>query len=390
MNAKGRSTCSFPAHLPWILAVLVLAGLAVGWAEAQSVAGIPVHRKQYLKTDRDRSTPTAGMPVDGNAAYHFGATLVCSDCHSVHFSQSHGFAGGTVSTTAVLGGDWLSSAGPNSYLLKASSPTELCLSCHDGQSFAPDVVDTDSYGVAERSAGFFGTLEMPNYKGHKISRDPGGKPGSSELCERCHFVGSFGTASVQCIDCHNPHGNGYYRNLWWASDPGSEPPILASIRGGVAGRARYEGTNVGYPAPSGETWVEVTNMCIDCHHTFFAPYYTDNGGSPGGFSPYHRHPGVNTEWGGSYPINRSGAHTDPTNWVNGGAGFTQRRLPFAVVGATDFSTATVVAASNQVFCLSCHKAHGSENPFSLRWDYGSGSTTAQAGCQQCHNNVFAE
>jgi predicted CXXCH cytochrome family protein len=295
-----------------------------------------------------------------------------------------------VSRSGVLGGDWLTSVGPNSYLLKAPSATELCLSCHDGQSFAPDVVDSDSYGLTERSAGHFAALETPNYKGHKISRDPGGKAGSSELCDRCHFAGSFGTASVACTDCHNPHGNGYYRNLWWASEPGGEPPILASIRGGVAGRARYEATNVGYPAPSGGTWVEVTNMCIDCHHTFFGPYYTDNGEWPGGFSPYHRHPGTNTEWGGSYPINRTAAHTDPTNWVNGGAGFTVRRLPFAVVGATDFSTATTVAATNQVFCLSCHKAHGSENPFSLRWDYGSGSATAQAGCRQCHNNVFSE
>ena len=389
MKARARALSGLSFLSP-ILAGLVLAGAAVGSSEAQSVAGIPVHRRQSLRAVKDRATVTAATPADGNAAYHFGATLLCSDCHSVHFSQSHGFTGGAVAQTGTPGGDWLTSSGPNSYLLKGPSPTELCLSCHDGQTFAPDVVDVDTYGVGERSAGFFAAVEMPNYKGHKISRAPGGKAGSSELCNRCHFGGTFGNASVQCTDCHNPHGNGYYRNLWWASDPGNEPPILASIRGGMTGKARYETANVGYPAPTGWDWAEVTNMCIDCHHTFFAPYYTDKGESPGGFSPYHRHPGANTEWGGSYPINRSGAHTDPVNWVDGGAGFTVRRLPFAVVGASDFNTATSVAANNQVFCLSCHKAHGSENPFSLRWDYGSGSATASAGCRQCHNNVFAE
>ena len=390
MSVKGEAVHSIPRHLPLFVAVFVLAGLAAGWAEAQSITGTPLHRKQGLKTGNDKPMRVSAMPSDGNATSHFGATLLCSDCHSVHFSESHGFAGGIVGTGAAPGGDWLPSAGPNTYLLKAPSSTELCLTCHDGQSFAPDVVTMDSYGVNERPAGFFAGLDAPNYKGHRISRNPGGQPGSSDLCDRCHFVGSPATASVQCIDCHNPHGNGYYRNLWWASDPGGEPPILASIRGGATGKARYEAANVAYPAPSAGAWVEVTNMCIDCHHTFFAPWYTDSGGWVGGFSPYHRHPGTNTESSGLYPINRTGARTDPANWVNGGAGFAVRRLPFVVVGATDFNTATVVAATNQVFCLSCHKAHGSENPFSLRWDYGSASPTAAAGCQQCHNNVFTE
>jgi predicted CXXCH cytochrome family protein len=53
-----------------------------------------------------------------------------------------------------------------------------------------------------------------------------------------------------------------------------------------------------------------------------------------------------------------------------------------VVGATDFATATTVAANNEVFCLSCHKAHGSDQPFSTVWNYGSANP---AGCQQCHN-----
>lgn len=348
---------------------------------------VPLHRKSAA-TQRGGRRALAG-PADGAATYHNGATLLCSDCHTVHFSESHGFSGGAVSATAVPDGDWLPASGPNNYLLKASSSTRLCLSCHDGQTFAPDVVDTDTYGVAQRPAGFFGNPDVPNFKGHNLASTSLGGP--NDLCNRCHFVGTMATAQVQCIDCHNPHGNASYRSLWWPSAPGSEPPILASIRAGSTGKARYEAANVAYPAPlSGGAWAEVTNMCIDCHHKFFAPWNTDNGGTPNGFSPYHRHPGTNTESGGSYPINRSGAHTDAANWVSGGAGFTVARLPFTAPGANDFASASTVAATNEVFCLSCHKAHGSENPFSLRWDYGSRTATGAAGCQQCHNNVFTE
>lgn len=89
-------------------------------------------------------------------------------------------------------------------------------------------------------------------------------------------------------------------------------------------------------------------------------------------------------------MNRPAAHTDAANWVSGGAGFTVSRLPFTVTGAADFASASVVSTTNGVFCLSCHKAHGSENPFSLRWDYGARTATSAAGCQQCHNNVFTE
>ena len=65
-------------------------------------------------------------------------------------------------------------------------------------------------------------------------------------------------------------------------------------------------------------------------------------------------------------------------------------LPFIAPGASTFTSASLVAANNEVFCLTCHKAHGSENPFSLRWDYGARTATGTAGCRQCHNKVFTE
>jgi predicted CXXCH cytochrome family protein len=153
---------------------------------------------------------------------------------------------------------------------------------------------------------------------------------------------------------------------------------------------RYDGRNIGYTSPQGDTtWREATNMCIDCHHTLSGSTYTTLSGT--GSSPYMRHPVTESERNSHQPINKAGAHTDPVNWVNGTNGFSIGRLPFAVAGATEFTAATTIAANNEVFCLSCHKAHGSGNAFGLRWAYGGAQNgTNQDGCIQCHNNVLNE
>jgi len=329
----------------------------------------------------EKSFKTGFLPLGGGSGtYHSGANLVCSDCHTMHASMQLNYEGGTGPEGGIDSFPW--SIPANKYLLKKASPLELCLSCHDNKSGIPDVVTDDVNGLTERAAGYFGMPDTNNYKGHKIGTDPG------YLCTRCHW-GGMADGSVTCVDCHNPHGNGYYRNLQWASDPGGEPEIRAYINPGASGLQRYEGDNIRYPAPAvgDNSFREVTNICIDCHHTFMddsGAYYT----KPGGMAHWGRHPGTNTEWGAYRPINASGANTDPAHWVAGtGNGFDIPRLKFIVSGAANYADAGVVAQNNEVFCLSCHKGHGSDNAFSLRWDYGSGSATAKSGCLQCHNNV---
>lgn len=368
--------------------LLVVGGLAT--ARAADTRITPGMRLHVRPAPAGRAAPTAPARATAlagslEAPYHYGETLLCSDCHTMHFSQSHGYAGGIVSATPQPAGDWLPAEGPNTSLLKSSAGV-LCLACHDGQTFAPDVVGSDTGGLTQRSAGFFESASTPSYRGHNL--DPTLVSDPNTLCDRCHFEGSMATASVTCTDCHAHHGNGGYRNLQWASWPGAEPPIKAFIRPGSTGPARYEAANIAYPAPvAGDgSYREVTNICIDCHHSFFSPYYTDASafGAPSadGKSPYHRHPGTNSEWGAYYPIGRTGANTDPVAWVDGtGPGFTIPRLRFIVQGASDFAGATVVSQTNEVFCLSCHKAHGSENAFATTWNYGQ---VNPAGCRQCH------
>ena len=365
--------------------ILPLAALAAASVAAQQISPTtPLHLPGPPGGGSDAPAGIAGDLY----AYHVGATLLCSDCHSIHFSQQHGFDGSAVATTGAPDGNWLGTVGPNNYLLKAASSTELCLACHDGKTFAPDVITNDANGLVLRAAGFFEDVGVHSFRGHDLSVDPDGGGGGgghfSPLCSRCHFGGSMATAKVQCIDCHAPHGNLSHRNLQWASDPGGEPPLVAYQRPGDFGLARYEADNVAYGAPAGGgAWREVTNMCIDCHHTFFSTYYTH------GTSPFIRHPGTNTEANGNFPIDRPGANTDPVFWLNGESSFLTPRLKFIVAGATDFASASTVAANNQVFCLTCHQAHGSQNPFALRWDYSNpGSPTGADGCFQCHRQVL--
>jgi len=45
--------------------------------------------------------------------YHLGQTLVCYDCHTMHFSQSHKWGAATpISSAGASGGDWLGSFRP--------------------------------------------------------------------------------------------------------------------------------------------------------------------------------------------------------------------------------------------------------------------------------------
>ncbi len=318
--------------------------------------------------------------------YHNGNDMVCSDCHIMHASMQHDY--GTPDSYTYP----YNVEPPANHLLKAANALTLCLSCHNDKVGIPDVVGADVNGGSDRAAGQLGEVGEINNNGHNIAPDPG------DLCNRCHFGGEFHTASVECIDCHAPHGTRYYRNLQWASWPGHQPPIVAFVRPGSQGLDKYQTANVRYGAPGygrGQaTWREVTNICIDCHHTLVDA--SPNGGrytNPELDDHWNRHPGTNSEDGAYRPIgglpDDPDVYTDPQNWVSGeGSEFSVGRVPYIVTEAHSFQQADVVSTSNEVFCLSCHSAHGTDKPFGLRWNPTNNSTPlATAGCRQCHNNT---
>src|SRR5512141_72546 len=153
--------------------------------------------------------------------WHAGQTNVCTDCHTMHFSQTHNWDGSSpVSTTPQANGNGLGGTGPNMRLLKLPA-NQLCLSCHDGQSFAPDVVGTNfnASPTQGRSAGAIneiaGAAPYQTSKGHTLD-DTSVPPGFNPTAAGVPLTQQYtpGTNGLECISCHLQHGSAtIYRNL---------------------------------------------------------------------------------------------------------------------------------------------------------------------------------
>lgn len=302
------------------------------------------------------SSATAGQ-------WHVGESLRCQDCHLQHATQDGEQVPG----------------GPYSTMLLEASVNELCLSCHDGTDpTAPDVqspVTMYSAGsTGESAAGFFGQVGVDNPHGHGL-----GFGAVTPLQNQGLFV------QLNCAACHAVHGNGNYRNL--LIDPAGVGDSLAVVEGvhvftefspanppTVAGSvAAYDRDNVGYKEGM-STW------CASCHDMLAANEQSST------TAHFNGHPS-DVALDAYSPYN----HTAPGHWTAGlGEGFDLAdggvaRVPFDSPGATDYVSSRAAGLSDEVQCLSCHKAHGGAHAGGMLWPYREGGAEYLAGCQQCHN-----
>ncbi|MBI5360953.1 MAG: hypothetical protein HZA48_10275 [Planctomycetes bacterium] len=295
------------------------------------------------------------------------STLVCSDCHTLH--------AGSV---------------PYPVLLKYATVNELCASCHDGtDTKAPDVISpvTMYTGDEHSGAGFFANT---GGSASDVAHDLG--------VSAAIPMSTKPAMTLICTTCHDPHGNGYYRNL--KPDPDGDtsnitvtigtnmfqqnsppiPPNAATVADA------YKESNIGYKS-------NISAWCSQCHDKLAS--------NQAGTLPSHfkRHPA-------DVPLNSAGYHADTANWITnplgnptsgggvatGDAVYGIPRLRYQVSTATDYASAKTVAVSNQVFCGSCHTAHGMKYQKNLVWPYrkqtGIDNTDAFAACQQCHNQSY--
>lgn len=326
--------------------------------------------------------------------YHRGATLVCSDCHVMHFSQSRGYNPGGTGLWTPLGG-----SGPYHFLLR-NTINDLCLTCHDGQTFAPDVLETNVLGNVREAGALNREGTAPYYVGTGHSLDsadtaPGGTWAPDPVL------------GLTCIDCHHQHGRGGptvsnpYRNLSPSAGTGGyfDPPSYVvgtnDTTKDVFERAAggYSVDDVDFNEPD-QTKSALGNWCGACHNAFHGgPGSANVGGSGSPASGFGRHPttGVNigAVGGGhsSKAIFATGSRTSPgpgpkINWVKVMTA-TGNWKPNTPADVTDHTPS----------CMSCHKAHGNRNSYGLIYmnplsgavtEEGTAGGTYKNLCQQCH------
>ncbi len=367
--------------------------------------------------------------VTGGTAgeWHSGPNNICWDCHTMHFSMQHGFTGGAVGTSAAtLGGNWLSTTGPNAFLLKAPA-NQLCLSCHDGQPIAPDVLGANFNAppTQGRSAGALNdaTLGAPydSWKGHTLdstATPPGFDP--TKIGASATWYNPAG--GLECISCHAQHGpTAAYRNLGPYSLGGAATAArptyvisttnsttqdvwinLASYTAGSGTAALfnlyYDYANLSFnrndATVTNKTSNRMDTFCGACHGNFHGgPADTNIGATVAALDGFIRHPTSQVTLGAA-GAQGYGGHSSLARYV----GNTTKTRVYATdrAGYTDASPG----------CVSCHKGHGNQNPFGLFFLNGTSSSVTEEGgwasgqtpsnaqgyrnlCGQCHGQGAA-
>ncbi len=330
--------------------------------------------------------------------WHAGTTNVCTDCHTMHFSMQHDWDSSSApSNTPAANGNWLSVNGPNQFLLKAPA-NELCAGCHDGQTFAPDVIgnNTNLAGLTQgRSAGALndltGAAPYQYYKGHTLGNTavpPGFNPTAAGVPTANQYVP--GAEGLECISCHLQHGSAtVWRNLgprvaafqptyamgttnnttmdvWlnqqYTTDASTSGNPYPANSGNAAtfniiydnAAVTYNKSNPAVPAGSTETTSNrMDTFCSSCHGNFHGgPGDTNIGASLAALDGFIRHPTSVVVIGAS-GAQSYGGHSALSRYVQA----TTKVKTYANdrVGYTDASPG----------CVTCHKAHGNQNPFGL-------------------------
>lgn len=324
--------------------------------------------------------------------YHFGVDLICSDCHVMHYSQSHGTnPNGTGISTPLANG-------PHEYLLR-NDINDLCLSCHDGQAFAPDVFQAHSNGYVRQAGALNEVGGVSPYfaaDGHTLNSTavaPGSNPAWSDA------------DGLKCTDCHSPHGRapsgfpaqGGYRNLYSPTGKGitysrgdveGANPLTTWIHEDASGGVNAQHYGVGaltFNEPD-QTNSAYADFCKSCHTDFHgAVGGAEIGGVGAPPEEFIRHPMATVNIGAL-----GGGHSNLSR-LTGKVNQVQVMSPTGQKAGAYDGTDTGLTQS----CMSCHKGHGNQNAFGLIYMIGTGTVTEQgddgtsvrALCGQCHTQA---
>lgn len=331
----------------------------------------------------------AGTAVLASAGdFHVGTSLICSDCHVAHFSMQHGYTVGSAIP-------YLGASGPNDNLLR-DDVNKTCLSCHNNQSWAPDVFGANGGTAGVREAG-----GLNSASGHGLTNDPGydiidghtlystdTPPGGNTSA---YVPGADG---LECTNCHAQHGIAtQYRNLLnrgiFAGDTLNYAVGTNDLTKDVFERSAgtYTIDQMDFNEPDTRN-SHYARWCKTCHVDFHGQGGDANmGGLAGGVTssnatPWKRHPTADVN------IGESGASA---TYISSLAQFAGHTNKVKVMDSQGLWTGTGGDNTVTPSCMSCHKAHGNMNGFGLIFMNGTGTVTEEGDggvykdlCRQCH------
>lgn len=347
----------------------------------------------------------------------------CDNCHTMHASQN--------GTLVRLGNADVSGQGALTMCTECHNERRAnllkldCMGCHAENPAAG--VNLSSLGApqvahsgADLAAGNFIYMAFDDSYGHAVhgfgalhQRDgflqnnpPGYNANYDPSTVKFQDLGGLPNISLMCSGSNGCHGNrddnngGALTGAHHANDAmlkfgasfdeaaqgatvGTSYRFLRGVRGAEAAdwmntdannHNEYKGGNDALSRDQQLTWAEVdtiSELCSECHGDFHKGGPTGVGGGSGAWV---RHPT-------DVILPNSGEYAAYTTYdVQAPVARPASRLTAGLAGPLS----DVQPGTDIVMCLSCHKAHASQYPDALRWDYAN--LTTGNGCFVCHTN----
>ena len=283
--------------------------------------------------------------------FHDGGVADCQGCHTMHNSED----GVLVDPDSPLGNPWL---------LRDSTPSDVCLSCHASSLGA--VLGSDPLAPpSEKGGGNFVYLLEDNLNdGHNGASNPIGgdaaghnlnAPGNGLATDGTLSMspgGSYPASAMGCTGCHDPHGTASFRLLYGTGrvvdgvtflNPAPDAEAMPSLFSGES-----QALHTAYKSG-------MSGWCGNCHGDFhnnstalIHPSGAAIGGTVAGV--YNLYNGTSDQIGGG----------QTTAYLTD--------VPFEDPGNLTTSTGGP-SATSQVSCITCHRAHATSAIDAGRWDF---------------------
>ncbi len=306
----------------------------------------------------------------------------CSNCHTMHNSQ-----GGIPMALELNVGQsgFVRTGTPNPTLL-----IKGCVGCHtflgedtvvDGVPIVFNITTIDPTNAL--AGGNFKYVKDSDANGHNVL----GITGPDSTFQSKSIPGSStGYYLLACAGAHGCHGDRgigdelqAVKGAHHANDPigidGSSVGLSYRFLYGILGKEdddwEKDNTNTShneYKGSSSSTLNTISYLCAECHGN----YHTWEGGSGevGTASPWFRHPT-------DIKLKNDGEYAEYTTY--------SMVAPVARPDPYNAIAGVVTPGTDIVMCLSCHRAHGSQNYKLMRWDYrGWPYNGEENGCSVCH------